>query len=70
MAAQKFSFSGKKTAKKDMGGIAMTYGYVYVANVAMGANKNQLLKALVEAPSPPLHQPAGGTASELRRESR
>jgi pyruvate-ferredoxin/flavodoxin oxidoreductase len=45
----KFSFSGKKTAKKDLGGMAMTYGYVYVANVAMGANKQQLMKALVEA---------------------
>ncbi len=47
----KFAASGKKTAKKDLGGMAMTYGYVYVANVAMGANKNQLMKALVEAES-------------------
>jgi pyruvate-ferredoxin/flavodoxin oxidoreductase len=47
----KFAASGKKTAKKDLGGIAMTYGYVYVANVGMGANKQQLMKALVEAES-------------------
>jgi len=45
----KFAASGKKTAKKDLGGIAMTYGYVYVANVGMGANKQQLMKALIEA---------------------
>ena len=45
----KFAASGKKTAKKDMGGMAMTYGYVYVASVAMGANKQQLMKALTEA---------------------
>ena len=45
----KFAASGKKTTKKDMGRMAMTYGYVYVASVAMGANKNQLVKALVEA---------------------
>jgi pyruvate-ferredoxin/flavodoxin oxidoreductase len=47
----KFAFSGKKTSKKDLGGIAMTYGYVYVANVGMGANKQQLMKALTEAES-------------------
>ncbi len=45
----KFAASGKKTTKKDMGAMAMTYGYVYVANVAMGANKNQLVKAFSEA---------------------
>ncbi|GBC61540.1 pyruvate:ferredoxin (flavodoxin) oxidoreductase [Desulfonema ishimotonii] len=45
----KFAASGKKTGKKDMGAMAMTYGYVYVANVSMGANKNQTLKAFVEA---------------------
>ena len=45
----KFAASGKKTAKKDMGGMAMTYGYVYVANVGMGANKQQLVKAFAEA---------------------
>jgi pyruvate-ferredoxin/flavodoxin oxidoreductase len=47
----KFAASGKKTAKKDLGGMAMTYGYVYVANVGMGANKNQLMKAFTEAES-------------------
>jgi pyruvate-ferredoxin/flavodoxin oxidoreductase len=47
----KFAASGKKTAKKDLGGMAMTYGYVYVASVGMGANKNQLVKALNEAES-------------------
>jgi len=47
----KFAASGKKTPKKDMGSIAMTYKYVYVASVAMGANKQQLIKALTEAES-------------------
>jgi len=47
----KFAASGKKTTKKDMGAMAMTYGYVYVASVAMGANKQQLVKALSEAES-------------------
>ena len=49
----KFAASGKKTKKKDLGIMAMTYGYVYVASVAMGANKNQLVKALKEAESYP-----------------
>ena len=49
----KFAESGKRTKKKDLGLIAMSYGYVYVASVAMGANKNQLLKALREAESYP-----------------
>ena len=49
----KFAASGKKTAKKDLGRMAMTYGYVYVASVAMGANKNQLMKALSEAEAYP-----------------
>jgi pyruvate-ferredoxin/flavodoxin oxidoreductase len=47
----KFAASGKKTAKKDLGAIAMTYGYVYVASIGMGANKQHTLKALVEAES-------------------
>jgi len=47
----KFAASGKKTAKKDMGSMMMSYGYVYVASVAMGANKKQLMKTLVEAES-------------------
>ena len=45
----KFAASGKKTTKKDMGAMMMSYGYVYVASVAMGANKQQLVKALTEA---------------------
>ena len=48
-AVAKFAASGKKIGKKDLGRIAMTYGYVYVASVAMGANKQQLLKAFTEA---------------------
>jgi len=50
-AVAKFAASGKKTKKKDLGRMAMTYGYVYVAQVAMGANKNQLMKAMTEAES-------------------
>ncbi len=50
-AVAKFAASGKPTRKKDLGRMAMTYGYVYVASVAMGANKNQLMKAVVEAES-------------------
>jgi len=49
----KFAESGKKTKKKDLGLMAMSYGYVYVTSVAMGANKNQLVKALKEAESYP-----------------
>jgi pyruvate-ferredoxin/flavodoxin oxidoreductase len=49
----KFAASGKKTAKKDLGAMAMTYGYVYVAAVAMGANANQCLKAFLEAEAYP-----------------
>jgi len=45
----KFAASGKKTKKKDLGRMLMTYGYVYVASVAMGANRNQCLKAFLEA---------------------
>jgi pyruvate-ferredoxin/flavodoxin oxidoreductase len=52
-AVAKFAASGKPTRKKDLGRMAMTYGYVYVASVAMGANKNQLMKALVEAETYP-----------------
>jgi len=50
-AVAKFAASGKPLRKKDLGRMAMTYGYVYVASVAMGANKNQLMKALIEAES-------------------
>ena len=48
-AVAKFAASGKKTKKKDLGMMAMTYGYVYVAQIDMGADKNQALKAIAEA---------------------
>ena len=47
----KFAAAGKRTKKKDIGAIAMTYGYVYVTQVCMGANHAQLLKAMLEAES-------------------
>jgi pyruvate-ferredoxin/flavodoxin oxidoreductase len=52
-AVAKFAASGKKIRKKDLGAMMMTYGYVYVAQVAMGANQSQYLKALREAESYP-----------------
>lgn len=52
-AVAQFAASGKVTKKKDLGLIAMSYGYVYVAQVAMGANPNQLIKALIEAEAYP-----------------
>jgi len=48
-AIAKFAASGKRTKKKDLGMMAMSYGYVYVAQVSMGADKNQLIKAMKEA---------------------
>ncbi|MCQ2233686.1 MAG: pyruvate:ferredoxin (flavodoxin) oxidoreductase [Paludibacteraceae bacterium] len=48
-AIAKFAASGKRVRKKDLGMIATTYGYVYVAQIAMGANPAQCLKALKEA---------------------
>lgn len=48
-AVAKFAAAGKKVRKKDLGMIATTYGYVYVAQVAMGANQMQCLKAFKEA---------------------
>lgn len=48
-AVAKFAASGKVVKKKDLAQIAMSYGYVYVAQVAMGANANQCLKAFQEA---------------------
>jgi len=48
-AIAKFAASGKKIKKKNLSMMAMTYGYVYVAQVAMGSNQNQLIKALIEA---------------------
>ena len=48
-AIAKFAASGKRTKKKDLGMMAMSYGYVYVAQISMGANQNQTVKALSEA---------------------
>ena len=48
-AVAQFANAGKKTGKKDLGAIAMTYGNVYVAQVAMGANEQHLITALKEA---------------------
>ena len=48
-AVAKFAAAGKRTKKKDLGMMAMNYGYVYVAQVGMGANQAQLVKALTEA---------------------
>lgn len=48
-AVAKFSAKGKGLGKKDLGLMAMSYGYVYVANVAMGGNDQQTLKAFIEA---------------------
>lgn len=50
-AVAKFAASGKKIRKKDLGMMAMSYGYVYVAQIAMGANMNQTVKAIAEAES-------------------
>ncbi|MFA9398293.1 MAG: pyruvate:ferredoxin (flavodoxin) oxidoreductase [Clostridiaceae bacterium] len=48
-AIAKFAAAGKRTKKKDLGMMAVSYGYVYVAQIAMGADKNQTLKAIAEA---------------------
>ena len=48
-AVAQFAASGKVTKKKDLGLMAISYGYVYVAQVAMGASQTQLIKALIEA---------------------
>ena len=48
-AIAKYAASGKKIGKKDLGRMIMSYGYVYVASISMGANKNQTMKALLEA---------------------
>ncbi len=52
-AVAKFAASGKKVKKKDLGMIATTYGYVYVAQIALGANMNQAIKAIKEAEAYP-----------------
>lgn len=48
-AIAKFAAAGKRTKKKDLGMMAMSYGYVYVAQIGMGADKNQTIKAITEA---------------------
>ncbi len=50
-AIAKFAAAGKEVKKKDLAAIAMSYGYVYVAQVAQGADYNQCMKAFVEAGS-------------------
>ncbi|MGA7303562.1 MAG: pyruvate:ferredoxin (flavodoxin) oxidoreductase, partial [Rhodothermales bacterium] len=50
-AVAKFAAGGKATPKKELGLLAMNYGYVYVAQIALGANENQAIKALQEAES-------------------
>ncbi|WP_029067467.1 pyruvate:ferredoxin (flavodoxin) oxidoreductase [Lachnobacterium bovis] len=52
-AIAQFAAGGKETKKKDLAGIAMSYGYVYVAHIAMGANMAQTVKALAEAEAYP-----------------
>ena len=52
-AIAQFAAGGKETKKKDLAGIAMSYGYIYVAQIAQGADYNQCIKALVEAESYP-----------------
>ena len=52
-AIAKFAASGKRVSKKDLGMIATTYGYVYVAQIAMGADATQTLKAIREAEAYP-----------------
>ena len=52
-ATAQFAAGGKETKKKDLAGMAMTYGYVYVAQIAMGADFNQTVKAIAEAEAYP-----------------
>ena len=52
-AVAQFAAGGKETKKKDMASIAMSYGYVYVAQIAMGADFNQTVKAIAEAEAYP-----------------
>ncbi len=52
-AIAKFAASGKRIRKKDLGAIAMSYGYIYVAQVAMGSSQSQYLKAVKEAEAYP-----------------
>ena len=52
-AVAKFAAAGKRTKKKDLGRIFMGYGYIYVAQICIGSDKNQALKALAEAEAYP-----------------
>ena len=52
-AIAKFAASGKKTKKKDLGMMAVSYGYIYVAQIAIGADMNQAIKAITEAEAYP-----------------
>ena len=52
-AVAKYASAGKETGKKDLGLLAMTYGHVYVASVAIQARNNQTVKALLEAEAHP-----------------
>ena len=52
-AVAKFAASGKRIRKKDLGRMAMTYGYVYVAQIALGANMNHTIRTILEAESFP-----------------
>ncbi len=52
-AVAKFAASGMKIRKKDLGAMAMTYGYVYVAQISMGASQSQVFKAMKEAEAYP-----------------
>ncbi len=52
-AIAQFAAGGKETKKKDLAGIAMSYGYVYVAHISMGADMNQCVKAIAEAEAYP-----------------
>ena len=52
-AVAQFAAAGKETKKKDLAGMAMTYGYVYVAHIAIGADYNQAVKAIAEAEAYP-----------------
>jgi pyruvate-ferredoxin/flavodoxin oxidoreductase len=81
-AVAKFAASGKKIRKKDLGAMMMTYGYVYVAQVAMGASQPQYLRALREAeayPGPSIiiayspciaHGLRAGMSSSMKEEKR
>ena len=65
-----FAAAGKATKKKDLAAIAMSYGYVYVAQVAMGADYNQCIKAFAEAESIRVRQSSSLTLRVLTTVSR